>query len=103
MTGKIHDVIARPRPISLGRRIGHGHGAAQEPRCLPDEPRLTRAAVAFCLRVKHQQVFHDVLSLRYYSLNYCPVCCIPTFLHDGLMFIGMMTDLMCMGNHPASW
>jgi hypothetical protein len=93
MTCKIRDGIALSLPINLRRCMGHCHGAAQEPRCLPDKRRLKRSAIAFRLRVEHQQVFHHRSSPHHCHLN------IPAFIHYVLMFIAMITDLMSMSIH----
>src|SRR5262245_48456253 len=61
-TGKIRHVIAHPRTTSLRCGMGHGDCAAQYPFCLSDNRFLNVPAVAFRLRVEHQEVSHALPS-----------------------------------------
>src|SRR5262245_35639183 len=61
-TGKISHVIALPGATNLRRGMGHGDCAAQDPFCLSDNRCLNFPAVAFRLRVEHQEVSHALPS-----------------------------------------
>src|SRR5262249_12369991 len=72
-TCKISNSIPPPLTTSLRRGMGHRHGAAQYPLCLPDNCRLNLPAVAFRLWVEHHQIFHARLSPHRYLHTAVPV------------------------------
>ena len=61
-TCKISHIIALPRTTGLRRGMGYDDCAAQDPHGLPDNGLFNFPAVAFRLRVEHQQVLHALPS-----------------------------------------